>query len=118
MCLGIDPSNEMLSCASAQSRNVAWRKGRAENLCIENDSIDVVFSVDVIHHVTDRVAYFSQAFQILKSGGKLCTVTDSDWIIRQRALSHYFPETIPIELQRYPAINDLRRWCMRLGSPR
>jgi hypothetical protein len=39
----------------------------------------------------------------------LCTVTDSEFIIRnRRPLSEYFPETIERELQRYPRIPHLR----------
>jgi ubiquinone/menaquinone biosynthesis C-methylase UbiE len=114
-CLGVDPSVEMLSRARAKCGNVQWRKGKAENLPIGNGTMDLIFSVDVIHHVSDRVSFYSQAFQVLKSGGKLCTVTDSDWIIRERPLSHYFPETVPIELQRYPAISDLRTLMQEAG---
>jgi ubiquinone/menaquinone biosynthesis C-methylase UbiE len=106
-CLGVDPSDKMLSQASAQNHNVEWRKGNAQNLPIGRGAMDLIFSVDVIHHVSDRVSFFSQAFQSLKFAGKICTVTDSDWIIRRRSLSHYFPETVPLELERYPAISDL-----------
>jgi ubiquinone/menaquinone biosynthesis C-methylase UbiE len=71
----------------------------------------LVFSVDVIHHVGDRYAYYREAYRVLKKGGKLCTVTDSEEIIRRREpLSVYFPETVAIDLQRYPRIPDL--WTM------
>lgn len=36
-------------------------------------------------------------------------MTDSEEIIyRRRPLTNYFPETVEIELQRYPRISDLR----------
>src|SRR5262245_52646841 len=95
-CIGVDPSDEMLARARAQSENVEWRKGTGENVPLARGVMDVVFSVDVIHQIADRVAFFSLAFQALKPAGKICTVTDSDWIIRQRPLSHYFPETVPL----------------------
>lgn len=44
-------------------------------------------SVDVIDHVTDCRDFFLEAFNGLKPAGKVCTETDSDWIIRNRALS-------------------------------
>ncbi|MBS0261102.1 MAG: methyltransferase domain-containing protein [Planctomycetes bacterium] len=113
--LGVDPSDEMLSRARAQSENVEWRKGAGEDLPIERGVIDLVFSVDVIHHVSDRDAFFSQAFQALKLAGKVCTVTDSDWIIRHRLMSLYFPETVPLELQRYPSIGKLRTLMREAG---
>ena len=114
-CLGVDPSDEMLSCARAQSKNVEWRKGTGEDLSIPRGVMDLVFSVDVIHHVLDRSSFFSQAFRVLKPAGKACTVTDSEWIIRHRPMSHYFPETVPLELRRYPPIGELRTLMQEAG---
>ena len=53
---------------------------------------------------------------MLKEGGKVCTVTDFEEIIRRRRpLSNYFPETVEIELQRYPRISDLRAMMVSAG---
>jgi SAM-dependent methyltransferase len=112
---GVDPSAEMLSRARAQNSSVEWRKGRGEDLPIARGVMDLIFSVDVIHHVTDRAAFFSQACQVLKPAAKICTVTDSGSIIRHRPLSHYFPETVPLELQRYPSISELRTLMQNAG---
>jgi hypothetical protein len=46
----------------------------------------------------------------------LCTATDSEWIIRHRQpLAAYFPETIEVELARYPRIAALRALYERAG---
>ena len=53
---------------------------------------------------------------MLKKSGKVCTVTDSEEIIRRRQpLSVYFPETIEVELQRSPCISDLRAMMVQVG---
>ena len=53
---------------------------------------------------------------MLKQRGKICTVTDTDEIIRNRMpMSVYFPETIEIELQRYPSITALRTMMADAG---
>lgn len=114
-CLGVDPSDEMLTRAKSQSESVEWRKGTGEDLPIARGVMDLVFSVDVIHHVSDRPSFFSHAYQVLKPAGRVCTVTDSEWIIRNRPMSHYFPETVPLELQRYPCIGDLRTLMLEAG---
>ena len=45
---------------------------------------------------------------MLKPGGLLCTVTDSEIDIEaRRPLSSHFPETIPIERARYPTVATL-----------
>lgn len=106
--VGIDPSAEMLAFARSSVSGVRFEEGRAEALPFAADRFELIFSVDVIHHVQDRDAYFREARRVLAPGGRLCTVTDSaDDIARRVPLSAYFPETVSIELARYPAIDTL-----------
>lgn len=113
---GVDPSGAMLVRASARSEAVSLLQGRAEALALRRGAFDLVCSVDVIHHLRQPLVYFQEAQRSLKAGGKLCTVTDSDWIIRHRQpLATYFPETVEAELRRYPRIALLRAMMARVG---
>jgi len=115
-CWGIDPSKGMLAQAGLRSGGVHFQVNRAEDMGFPPGLFDLVFSVDVIHHVEDRPAYFQEAYRVLADGGKVCTVTDSEWIIRQRQpLAVYFPETIESELDRYPRIPELRDLMEQTG---
>lgn len=108
-CWGVDPSAQMLAEARNRSGSVTFQVGEAERLNLGNEAFDLVFSVDVIHHVPDRRAYFREAYRVLRNGGRICTATDSEWIIRHREpLALYFPETLNVDLDRYPAIAELR----------
>lgn len=107
-CFGIDPSEEMLALAKSRSQKIELVKGSAERLGFPDGMFDLVYSVDVIHHVKNRLDYFLEAARVLRPGGRLCTVTDSEWIIKNRVMSHYFPETVDLELSRYPSIATLR----------
>ena len=105
---GVEPSAQM----RARARNAAsWEmlaEGRGETLPFPDASFDLVFSTDVIHHIGDRPAYFREAARVLRSGGRIATATDShDDIPKRRPLSSHFPETIPVELRRYPGIPRL-----------
>jgi len=115
-CWGIDPSGQMLSRARERSRTIHFQPGQAERLDFPPEFFDLVFSVDVIHHVGNRLAYFREAYRVLRAGGRVCTVTDSEWIIRHRQpLAVYFPGTVEIELGRYPRTAELREIMEQVG---
>ena len=118
---GVDPSAEMLARAQQQlddtlNADVHLCQGRAEHLDLSDAPFDLVFGVDVIHHIQDRAAYLRRAYSLLKPGGLICTATDSEWIIRHREpLATYWPETIAVELKRYPRIEQLERLYRNAG---
>jgi ubiquinone/menaquinone biosynthesis C-methylase UbiE len=115
-CWAIDPSEPMLARARRRSDRIWFQAGRAEQLAFAPESFHLVFSVDVIHHVGDRAAYFREAYRVLTPGGKVCTVTDCEWIIRNRQpLADYFPETVAIDLGRYPADGELDEAMRQAG---
>ena len=116
-CIGVDPHEQMLVFASHELRpNISFQMGTAEAIDFSTASFDFIFSVDVIHHLTDRPAYFRRACRQLRPGGTLCTVTDSEEIIRKREpLSRYFPETIEVELGRYPGMALLKEEMFSAG---
>ncbi|MFQ6126681.1 MAG: class I SAM-dependent methyltransferase [Candidatus Heimdallarchaeota archaeon] len=115
-CWGLDPSEQMLSVARQQSDKIEFMLGRAEHFDFPPNFFDLVFSVDVIHHVGGHFEYFQEAYRVLKKGGKICTTTDSEWVIRHRQpLATHFPETIEAELVRYPRIAKLRNLMNQAG---
>ena len=100
----------MLSEAGARSSDVVFQQATAEQLGVPSESFQLVFSVDVVHHLRNVQAYFKEAHRVLRREGKICTVTDSEWIIRQRhPLAVYFPETVQVDLDRYPSIAEVRQ---------
>jgi ubiquinone/menaquinone biosynthesis C-methylase UbiE len=113
---GVDPSQRMLDWARGAAPWEFLEQSNAESLPFANDSFDVVLSTDVIHHIRDRDAYFREAARLLRPAGLIVTVTDShDNISRRRPLSSHFPETVSIELQRYPPVPRLLDEMARAG---
>lgn len=112
---GIDRSVTMLGHAHRRGTSVKLAVASAELLPFGDRHFDLVFSVDVIHHVGDRSAYFNQARRVLARDGRLCTATDTPSIIRSRLMARYFPETVDADLERYPSVDDLEREMTSAG---
>jgi SAM-dependent methyltransferase len=113
---GVDPSEKMLAIACERPMPARFVQGRAERLPLSDGAFDLVFSVDVIHHVEPRERYLREAHRVLVAGGHVCMVTDSEEIIRRRQpMATYFPETVDVDLARYPRMDDLRRMMTAAG---
>ena len=113
---GIDPSSEMLNKARSQEAEVIWTCAAAENTGMTEGQFDFVFNVDAIHHFEDRGRVFNEIDRLLRETGTLCIATDSEDIIRNRTpLSTYWPETIALELARYPRIDALETELRETG---
>lgn len=74
MGVDIDPSVKKYS----KNINVLINDINSDTLKIKNDSIDVIFSKSFIEHLTNPDNFFSEAYRILKPGGKILTLVP-DW---------------------------------------
>jgi ubiquinone/menaquinone biosynthesis C-methylase UbiE len=116
-CFGVDPSARMLDAARGQNPEVSFQVGRGEQLPFADSAFGLAFSVDVIHHVAARADFYAEAWRVLRAGGTVGTVTESEDMIRRRLHSHYFPDTIAIELRRYPSIAELTALMRQTRTP-
>jgi ubiquinone/menaquinone biosynthesis C-methylase UbiE len=107
-CWGVDPSEAMLAEARKRSTKAKLFCVPAEHMGLPADQFDLVFAVDVVHHIVDRSRAFRECRRVLRAGGRLCLVTESPSMIRRREPhATYFPEAVPIELARYPSLLTL-----------
>ena len=72
---GVDMTDEMLALAlankaQAQATNVAFLRGRIEDIPLPNSSVDVVISNCVINLASDKGQVLREAFRVLKPGGR------------------------------------------------
>ena len=74
--IGIDMTPEMIAKARKNAKkmgadNVEFRLGEMEAMHVANDNVDLIISNCVINSSHDKDKVFSEAFRVLKPGGKM-----------------------------------------------
>lgn len=79
--IAADVDEEFLSIIEQKKQDYSISENRLKTvhiddnqLNVEKESTDIIFMVNVYHHISDRVKYFSQANAVLKEGGKIVIV--------------------------------------------
>lgn len=105
---GIDQSQGMLEKARTKNTDINYINGDAVHLdCFDKNKFDVIYMIDVIHHIQDIDTMFKNIFRVLKNDGSLFIFTDTHDHIRNRLTSKYFPETLEVELNRYQSSEEI-----------
>jgi SAM-dependent methyltransferase len=76
LVIGVDMTPTMISKARSNAdrgnyHNIEFRLGEIENLPVANDTVDVIISNCVINLSPDKRRVFSEAYRVLKNGGRL-----------------------------------------------
>jgi arsenite methyltransferase len=74
--IGVDANDDMIAKARGaaeqiRASNVEFRKGSAEVLPVESDSVDLVISNGVLNLAPQKLPAFQEIFRVLKPGGRL-----------------------------------------------
>ena len=96
--IGVDMTPEMIEKARENARkgnygNVEFRLGEIENLPVADNSVDVVISNCVINLAPDKGKVFTEAYRVLKQGGRLMV---SDIVLLKK-----LPDSIKNSVEAY-----------------
>ena len=113
---GFDVSAGMLEQARSRRSRVEFRHGDADaQFPFPDGFAGLAFAVDVLHHLTNYARLFEEVRRVLVPGGVFVVLTDGRDDVLGRTLTRLFPETVPIELRRYPNFDELARNAGRSG---
>ena len=106
---GFDLSPEMLKIARERGKGkVEFRTGNAnERFPLPDDLANMLFCMNVVHHLTDLDTFFEESYRVLKDNGILVIVTESKEDIETCGMIKYFQEAKEIGLKRFPPIGSL-----------
>lgn len=114
---GLDFSIGMLKQAGTRPAPLKLSRGTALRLPYRNESFDLVYCVDAIHHFGDQRAFIAEAFRVLKPNGALAVIghdpheaSASNWYIY-----NYFEGVYDTDLRRYPSGTSVLKWMLSAG---
>lgn len=72
----IDHSTDVLARAKAmatrrRAKNIVWKRGELEKVPLADGSVDIAVASQALHHAKDPARALSEAFRILRPGGRL-----------------------------------------------
>jgi len=113
---GFDISPEMLLVARARCPWAELQLANAEaGFPADDADVDLVYAVDVLHHLENYDRFFAESARVLRRDGHLVAITDAAEDLRDRTLAQLFPTTVAVNMERYPSVDGLVDLAARLG---
>ncbi len=114
---GLDYSMGMIQQARRQPADLNLARGTGTQLPYQNETFDLIYCVDAIHHFGNHRAFIQEAFRLLKPNGALAIIghdphsaDTSSWYIY-----NYFDTVYDTDLHRYPAGTSITKWMEQDG---
>ncbi len=113
--IGVEPSDKMLNKARAKNNRIEWKSGKAENIPLENETIDGVLVSLTIHHWTDLNKSFNEINRVLKMNGRFVLFTSTSEQMYGYWLNRYFPKMLKDSIEQMPKFAVIEENLMKNG---
>lgn len=100
--LGTDKSVGMIREARLKYSELPFILCDVISLPFKTEIFDAAFSIQVIHHVKDKLRFLKEAHRILRKGACFAIDLCSHQQMRTFWLYHYFPKGLELDLARIP----------------
>lgn len=109
---GIDPSEEMLKKARSKDSDITWIQGEAENIPLEDSSMNGIMASLTLHHWTDLEKAFKELNRVLIPGGNWVIFTATSQQMKGYWLNEYFPKMLQDSIDQMPDFEWIQA-CMK-----
>jgi SAM-dependent methyltransferase len=104
---GIDYSFDMLKISKQENHDLKIINANAVKIPFKNNSFDLIFCVNAIHHFPDKKRYIEESKRTLSNKGVIAVFgvdpyLDKDWYVYK-----YFDSVYENDLKRFPSNNQL-----------
>lgn len=113
--LGLDYSIEMLKIAKNSNEIDGIVNADASNLPFNNNSFDMIFCINAIHHFPDKKKFFSDAVSCLNVNGVFCIYSVDPHIDKNWYVYEYFDGLYEIDLMRFPSLDETKNYFTMLN---
>jgi ubiquinone/menaquinone biosynthesis C-methylase UbiE len=101
--VGLDKSTGMLKEARDLPGTIQLVCGSADQFPFLENSFDLIFVVNALHHFADKKGFIKQARSLLRPGGALVTIgLDVESAIGRWVIYDHFPGAIDFDRSRFP----------------
>jgi SAM-dependent methyltransferase len=100
--IGIDISEGMIKKAHTKFPRLTFICGDITKLPFNTDTFDGAFAIQVLHHIENKLAFFKEAYRVLRREACIAIHQCSHQQIRAFWFYRYFPKGLEADLARIP----------------
>lgn len=108
---GLDFSIQMLRIAKSETSETELVNADACYLPFNDNSFDMIFCINAIHHFPDKQKFFSEVNRCITPNGILCIYGVDPHIDKNWYVYDYFDGVYEKDLLRFPSLTDIRELC-------
>lgn len=101
----------MFKIAKNSNDIAALVNAEASNLPFNNNSFDMIFCINAIHHFPDKKNFFSKTVCGLNVNGVLCIYSVDPHIDKNWYVYDYFDGVYENYLVRFPSLDETKNYC-------